>query len=195
MVHQMQSTEIGQFALNVNGNAFELLPSFRNMAKIANSKRIILFYDMIHSPKIPIWLRLDIAREILLACSNKESIDKHLIKCKNQKPHLNNKKISINDQVVVAAALMRHGIAGVNRPDYAGDKNKGRSKPMTEFDINKIVADAMIHFKLSEKDAMDLTMSKFCYLLASKFPPDSVKQETPSIEEHKAAMKKLMEQK
>ena len=100
----------------------------------------------------------------------------------------------MNDQVVVAAALMRHGIAGVNRPDYEGSK-KASGKPMDEFDVNKIVADAMIHFNLSEGDALDLTMSKFCYLLASKFPPDNKKQEVPSLDAHKAAMKKLMEQK
>jgi len=190
----MQQTAIGHFQLNIHGNTFNLLPSLRNMAKLADAKRILVIYDMIHSPKVPDWLRLDIARDILLACSDDESIDKHLIKSKKQKPHLNQHKISINDQVLVAAALMRHGIAGVNRPDYEGSK-KGNNKPMTEFDVNKIVADAMIHFSLSESDALDLTMSKFSYLLASKFPTEASKENIPSLDAHKAAMKKLMEQK
>ena len=189
----MQAAQIGHFSLDVNGDKFELIPSLRNIAKIASAKRILVLYELIHSPKVPTWLRLDTAREILLACSNKESIDKYLIKCKNQKPHLNQHKISINDQIVVAAALMRHGVAGVNRPEYEGSK-KGNSAALEEFDVNKIVADAMIHFRLSEGDALDLTMSKFCYLLASKFPPESSKQTTPTLDAHKEAMKALMEQ-
>jgi len=188
----MQSTEIGAFKLEVDGNVFNLLPSLRNMAKIANSKRILLMHEMIHSPKVPDWLRLDVGREVLLACSDSPEIDKHLIKSKRQKPHLNKHKISINDQVVVAASLMRHGIAGVNRPEYAGEKS-GKAKPMIEFDVNKVVADAMIHFRLSESDALDLTMSKFSFLLAAKFPPESSKETTPSLDAHKEAMRLLME--
>ena len=163
------------------------------MAMLASSTRILLLYEMIHSPKVPFWLRLDIAREILLACSSERGIDKHLIKCRNQKPHLSNKKISMNDQIVVAAALMRHGVAGVNRPEYEGSE-KASGKRIEEFDVNKIVANAMIHFNLSESDALDLTMTKFCYLLASKFPVDTdKKQVVPSLDAHKEAMKKLME--
>lgn len=167
------------------------------MAKLANAKRILTMYEMIHSPQVPVWIRLDIARCILFACSDSDNIDKHLIKCRNMKPHLNQHKISMNDQIVVAAALMRHGIAGVNRPEYEGS-GKGGHQPMTEFDINKIVADAMIHFNLSENDALELTMSKFCHLLASKFPPESVTKEkvkVPSLDSHKEAMKALMEKK
>lgn len=190
----MQQTQTGHFSLTVNGNTFNLIPSLRNMAMLTNSKRILLLYEMIHSPKIPTWLRLDLGREILLACSGDKSIDTHLIKCWNKKPHINNKKISMNDQIVVAAALMRHGIAGVNRPVYEGT-NKGNGKSLDEFDVNKIVADAMIHFGLSESDALDLTMSKFCYLLAAKFPVDTSKKDAaPSLDDHKAAMKALMEQ-
>jgi hypothetical protein len=188
----MQETQIGIFTLNIDGKQFKLIPSLRNMAKLANAKRILTIYDMIHSHIVPDWLRCNIGREILLACSDSEDIDTHLIKCRNQKPHLNNKKISVNDQVLVAAALMRHGIAGVNRPKHAGSKGKG--KPLDEFDINKIVADAMIHFGLSKQEALNLTMSEFYYLLASKYPADSKKQDTPSLADHKAAMKVLMEQ-
>lgn len=188
----MQQAQIGHFSLTVGDQKFELLPSLRNMAKLANAKRILTMYDMIHSPKVPNWLRLDIAREILLACSNNEAIDKYLIKCRKQKPHLNQHKISISDQIVVAASLMRHGIAGVNRPKYEGSK-KSKGKAVTEFDVNKIVADAMIHFNLSEEEALNLTMSKFSYLLAAKFPPESSREDVPSLEAHKEAMKALME--
>lgn len=187
----MQTAEVGYFQLSVDGKLFNLVASLRNMAKIADSKRILTVYDMIHSQKIPTWLKLELGRDILLACSDSEAIDNYLIKCRKQKPHLKTNSIAMNDQIVVAAALMRHGVAGVNRPDYA--KPKGKSKPLERFDINKIVSDAMIAFGLSKSEALDLTMSEFCHLLAAKFPPESASNDSPSIEDHKAAMKALME--
>lgn len=188
----MQSLEIGHFSVTINDKTFSLIPSLRNIAKIADSKRILRMYEMIHSPRIPVWLRLEIGRDVLLACSDNEEIDAHLIYCRKQKPHLNKNTISINDQIVVAAALMRHGVAGVNRPSYEGSK-KSTGKALDKFDVNKIVSDAMIHFGLSKQEALDLTMSEFCYLLASKFPSESSKINTPSIEDHKAVMKALLE--
>lgn len=188
----MQETEIGHFSVTINNKTFKLLPSLRNMATLANSVRILLIYEMIHSPMVPQWYRIDLARDIILACCDDNDIDEHLIYCRKCKPRLSIKKISINDQIVVAAALMRHGVAGVNRPDYDGSK-KGSGKPADKFDVNKIVADAMIYFGLSKQEALDLTMSEFCYLLAAKFPPTASQNNSPSLEDHKAAMKALME--
>lgn len=187
----MQTAEIGFFSLTINERKFSLIPSLRNMAKLADSKRLLLLYEMIHSNQVPDWLRVNIGRDILIACSDKESIEEHLIRCKKQKPHIKPNSISMNDQVLVAAALMRHGIAGVNRPKYAGNKKK--SKPMDKFDVNQIVSQAMIHFGLSKNEALDLTMSEFCHLLAAKFPPESVGEDAPTLDDHKAVMKALME--
>lgn len=187
----MQQTEIGQFSLRINGKLFNLLPSLRNMAKIANAKRILTTYDMIHSARVPDWIRCNIGREILLACCDDEKIDDYLVKCANQEPIENKNSISVNDQVIVACALMRHGIAGVNRPQHAGSKKS--TKAADKFDINKTVADAMIHFGLSKSEALDLTMSEFYYLLAAKYPSESASTSTPSLNDHKAAMKALME--
>ena len=188
----MQQAEIGHFSLTINDIVFNLVPSFKAIAKIADSVRILRLYDMIHSPQIPSWLKLEIARDTLLACSDKASINDYLVKVRKQKPHLNSKCISMSDQITVAAALLRHGVAGVNRPKYAGD-NKAKGKAIDAFDVNAIVAQAMIHFGLSKSEAENLTMSEFCQLLSAKFPPDSEKQETPSLEAHKEAMKALME--
>lgn len=188
----MQTAEVGYFQLAINGKRFNLVASLRNMAKIADSKRILTIYDMIHSPQLPPWIKLDIGREIITACSDSEEIDQYLVHCRKQKPHLKPNIIAMQDQVAVAAALMRHGIAGVNRPAYA--KGKGKAKPLEKFDINKIVSDAMIAFGLSKSEALDLTMSEFCHLLASKFPPESATNDAPTLEDHKAVMKALMEQ-
>ena len=187
----MQSSEVGQFSLDIDDKTFTLLPSFKNMAKIADSKEILEYYNTIHNDYAAPWLRLSVAREILLACADSKDIDNNLIHCEGMEPQLKENTISANDQVLVAAALMRHGIAGVNRPKYAGS-SKGKAKPIDTFDVNRLVADAMIHFKLSEHDALNLTMSKFCFLLAAKFPTDSKESDSPSLDDHKKAMQALI---
>lgn len=189
----MQSTEVGEFTLQIDGKAFTLLPSLRNIAKLAGSEEILSLYDTIHDSFISDYVRVEIGHDVLLACSDSADIEQYLVKCEGKQPIADENTISVNDQVIVAAALMRHGIAGVNRPEFAGSNEK--SDPAKTFDVNKIVADAMIHFGLSKSEALDLTMTEFCYLLASKFPPDSVtkRNESPSLDDHKAAMKALME--
>lgn len=188
----MQKAEIGHFSLNIEGKEFDLVPSFKAMSGLANSVRILRMYEMIHSLQVPTWLKLEIGRDVILACSDDKDIGHYLVKVKNMKPHLNNRCISMSDQITVAASLLRHGIAGVNRPKYAGDKG-AKGKAMDKLDINAITAQAMIHFNLSKSEAESLTMSEFCHLLAAKFPPESDSSDSPSLDAHKAAMKALME--
>ena len=182
----MQDTQIGHFAVIVDGKKYSLTPTLRNMAKLADARRLIVFYDMIHSQKVPDHILVDLSREIILACSDSARIDENLIKCKRGKPHITPRSFSANDQVVVAAGLMRHGIAGVNRPRNAGTGKSSRE--VEEFDVNKIVADAMIHFEMSRKEALDLTMSEFYLLVAAKFPPESSGNNAPSVKAHNEVM-------
>lgn len=186
----MQQTEIGEFSVSIDGNDFNFSPTLRNIAKIADSKRILSIYNMIHSMQVPVWLKLDLARNILMCCCDDKGIEKHLIKTRHMKPHINQHSISVNDQIVVAAALLRHGVSGVNSPDYEGSK-KARGKEAIDFNVHNIASQAIVHFNMSENDAMNLTMSKFRYLLAAKFPSEATqnRQDAPSLDAHKEAMK------
>ena len=188
----MQTAETGFFTLAVNNKKFNLVASLRNMAKIASATRILLLYDVIHSRNVPDAHRVNLAHEILTACSDNDKIEKYLIKHAYGEVIAGKNAISANDQVHVAAALMRHGIAGVNRPKNAGS-GKPNKKKIEKFDINRVVAEAMIHFGLSKTEALDLTMSEFYYLLAAKFPEDSVKQDIPSVDAHREVMKAFYE--
>lgn len=183
----MQNTELGHFSVEIDGNEFNLTPSFRNISKLANSSDLLLIFRVMHSKEALTCTLVTTAREIMLACVDKpKEFDKYLINMPNKKPHIkSNNAISAQDQVVVAAALMRHGVAGVNRPKTG---LRAGGKAMTEFNVYKHVADAKQHFGLSIDEAWDLTMSEFCYHLASAFPPESAGQAPPSLDAHKAAM-------
>lgn len=187
----MQNTQIGHFAVTINDKRFDLIPSFRNMATLADAERLLLLYDVIHSPKATLDVLTNLSREMLLACSSSPDIDDYLVRTKRSKPYITPRSISVNDQIVVAAALMRHGIAGVNRPKNGLKKS---SRGPDKFDVYKYVADAKNHFNMSLEEAWNLTMTEFCYHLASHFPPESKGNDAPSLEAHKAAMKAMMEE-
>lgn len=186
----MQTAELGHFAVTIDGQTYQLNATLRNMAKLADAKRLIRYFDMLHNSRVPVNVLLDVSREVFLACSDSPEIEKHLIKCRRMKPHISPRSLSINDQINVAAALMRHGVAGVNKPDN-GLKSGGGS--VTEFNAYEIVATAKNHFGMSLTEAWDLTMSEFAYHLASHFPSKQRTGEAPSIDDHKLAMKMLRE--
>lgn len=186
----MQNAQIGHFAVDISDKHFDLIPSFRNMAKIASADRLLLLYDVIHSTKATTDVLINLSREILLACSSDSDIEQYLVKTQRRKAYITPRSISVNDQIVVAAALMRHGIAGVNRPK-TGLKKSVRG--MEKFDVYSFVADAKNHFNMSLEEAWGLTMTEFCYHLASHFPPESAEHNAPSLDAHKEAMKAMME--
>ena len=183
----MQTVEQGHFQVIIDENTFNLTPSFRNMAKLADADRLIIYFDLIHGRIADISTKLNVAREILIACCDNSLIDKYLIKCRKGKPHITPKSISMNDQIAVAAALMRHGIAGVNAPKYENSGKKG--EPLTKFDVYQYVSDAKNHFGLTMSEAWDLTMTEFRYHLASKFPPKRDKTDAPTLKEHEESMR------
>lgn len=184
----MQDTQMGHFSVKVGGDKYNLTPSLRNMSRLASASRLIVFYDMMHSNKVPENVLIDLSREIILTCADSEEIDKHLIKCKRGKPHITKDSFSASDQVVVAAGLIRHGVAGVNRPNNAGSR-KASGKEVTEFDVNRVVAESMIHFGLSRAEALDLTMSEFYQLLAAKYPQESSSDDAPTVKAYTDTMK------
>ncbi|AZU97927.1 hypothetical protein [Vibrio phage LP.1] len=186
----MQTAELGHFAVIIDGTKYNLKATLRNMANLADSRRLVRYFDMLHNPKLPVNVLLDVSREVILACSDSPQIEKHLIKCRRMKPHITKDSFSINDQINVAAGLMRHGIAGVNRPDN-GLKSGGGD--VSEFNAYEMVAAAKNHFGMSLSEAWDITMSEFAYHIASHFPTKQTKGEVPSMDDHKLAMQMLRE--
>ena len=191
----MQNTEMGFFSLTVDNKTFNLTPSLKNMGKIASATDLLGDFDMLFRESTDLWMRLSIAKNVLLSCSDSEDIDFYLVGVSlNLKPHYNKRCISANDQVNVAISLMRHGIVGVNCPDYEGSK-KAKGKVMDKFDVNQIISDARMHLDCTKQEAQDLTMTEFRYLLSAKFPSEATqaKNEAPSLESHNAMMKAMME--
>lgn len=180
----MQNTEIGHFALEVNGEYFSLIPKLNNMAKLASAEDLMLYFRCMHSASTLQRTLIDMSHDVFMACCDKpQQIKKYLVETRNGKPHfISRHAVSISDQIQVAAALLRHGIAGVNRPRNA---LTGKGKPMDRFDVYRFIADAKQHFGVTLTEAQNMTMTEFYYHLAAAFPPTGAE---PDINAHKEAM-------
>lgn len=180
----MQNTEIGHFGVEIDGEYFQLVPSLRAMSKLANADEIMLIYRSLHNPCTLTSSLIDMSFDVLTACCDKPTkLKRYLAQSRNGKPHfVSRNAVAVSDQIQVAAALMRHGVAGVNKPKTS---LTGKGKPMTKFDVYRFVADAKQHFGVSMTEAWNMTMSEFYYHLAAKFPPTG---EEPDREAHIEAM-------
>lgn len=184
-----QNTQIGHFAVDINNQRFEFKPSLRAMSRLADAVELMQIYKALHSRYTKSTTLISMSQDVLLTCVDKpKDFERYTVgvsyaKDHRGKPHFKSKlAISINDQIQVAAALMRHGIAGVNRPK---NSLQGEGVPMKEFDVYRFVADAKHHFGVSLTEAWEMTMSEFYYHLAAAFPPTG---KEPDIDAHKAAM-------
>ena len=87
----------------------------------------------------------------------------------------------------LARCLLKHGIIGAlpEQPKRTDDNYS------TEFNSRDLVAVAMAHLGLAEREAWDMTMTGLAGALRSKFPPQESKEpgaKAPSKEEHEATM-------
>lgn len=93
------------------------------------------------------------------------------------------KSITPEQQIIVAAGLLRHGISGIS-----DKKTKSTGKAATSIDLWEFVNASRIHLDISKDEALSLTMTEFNQLMDIKFPP-----EKPAIsdDEYDEAMSNL----
>ena len=91
-----------------------------------------------------------------------------------------------NDQIMIAAGLLRHGVSGVRTKKESGKPGK----PAEEIDVWEAVYAAMAHFDMPQAEALKLTMTEFVKLCEMKFPDPDKKSDSaaPTVEEQKEAL-------
>lgn len=88
--------------------------------------------------------------------------------------------------LMLARSLMNHGVGGDADPAKAVGK---KSDYTSEFHARDIVAAAVAHLGVSERDAWAMTMTSFVRAMKSKY--GEPKQTTPTIQEHEESTKWL----
>lgn len=193
-------TEIGEIGISSARHDYLLRPSFRAMQSLGSPREIVqLFHDLHSTPQVNAVYPLEsirrhereilaIASQVIEACL----IDGDPLDLLGYTPAPRKcvpGDMPFNHWVIVAQALMRHGIIGVI-PKKTYPKKKS-DEYVSEFRAAEYVSAAVAHLGVSESEAWDMTMTSFAALMRSKF--GEPEQKTPALEDYDDAMKKLEE--
>ncbi len=193
--------DIGHFEIKAGGRCYNLTPSFENIMKLGDGEELIGIYNELHgiaeAPTNPDILRdfymylVGLSAEVIRACSDLdpssllvdvvERGDKFKLKLGSVA------KLTPEQQIIVAAGLVRHGVAGVN-PE---SKSKSKGKPATSIDLWEFVNMARVHLDINRAEALSLTMTEFAKMMHIKFPPEKTAVDVISDDEYDEAMSRL----
>lgn len=174
-------TEIGEAEIEYAGRAYRLRPSFAALARMGNPAEIVELFGQVlgplpaltgkawaDAPRVKRWGRdrLYGALTVLHACSEDDLGP--LIGGISPRMHYQPGVMPIDDVIVLAQSMLKHGVVGDVPPDPSKPERGTYSK---EFAARDYVALAMAHLGASESDAWGMTMTSFILAMRAKFPP------------------------
>lgn len=188
-------TEIGEIGITAKNRDYLLRPSFRAMQSLGSPREIVQIFHALHAgPNLAVTQRqherdtLALSAQVIEACIVEgDHID--LLGYTPAPRKYVPGDMPFNHWVIVAQALMRHGIIGVI-PKKTYPKKKS-DEYVSAFRASDYVAAAVAHLGMSESEAWNMTMTSFAGLMRSKFGEPEHK--TPALEDYDDAMKKLEE--
>lgn len=190
--------DIGHFEIKAGERCYNLIPSFENMMKLGSPSDLVNMFKNIHSfgkyenlfaIKSNYMTCVLSAIEIIRACSDEDPSD---ILVSVEPKHnglslvMGDNKLPVNDMVIIASGLMRHGVAGATKDD-----KKSKGEPATEIDLWEFAYIAMSHLGMSKLEALSLTMTEFVRIMEIKFPSDKNSAKNISDEEYEASMQMM----
>lgn len=193
--------DIGHFEIKAEGRCYNLVPSFENIMKLGDESELIDIYNYMHGlheqPQYSCAINdlymylVSLSADIIRACSDIDP-SRMLIDVvdRNGKSKMKigvGKKLTPERQIILAAGLVRHGIAGVipEKPKTSD------SKAATKINLWEFVNTARVHLEITRNEALSLTMTEFAKMMAIKFPPEKTAIDVISDEEYDDAMANL----
>lgn len=190
--------EIGEFLIAAGEKEYFFRPSFINMTRIGEPKDIVTaFYDLHHDEVsdlirsainayglVPKWLIQHIrttsygkkaimaAMTVLSSCCDTDVTtligELRIAKTKGKPFKLRRGVMDEFDMVVIAQALITHGIIGKARIRKL--QRHENTSTTSEFNAFEYISAARNHFGMSRDEAEQLTMTEFQHLIAAKYP-------------------------
>ena len=176
----------GDVQVNAMGESFDFRPSFRNALKIGTPKQIISTFSTLHclnidhdtliklpsvyaSAYVSTFIKgvLPAAYHVLNCCLDTKTDSNIVGYFSPSKSGTSYRQgaIPIDDMIVLAKHLMKHMIVG--KPD---DSEKKNGDYLDEFDVSNIVDIAMLKLRLSEDEALNLSMTRFQSMVRIEYP-------------------------
>lgn len=159
-------TELGEVGVHLqDGREFVFSPSFASMARIGTPRDIVVTYSELYAQN-----PLQAAALVLHSCCNADCSDlTGWLEDRNGKLKWRQGRMPLAEMVILARHLMFHGVVG-QRGESSGEYSP-------TFDPSEWVDSAMHHFKVTEEEAWQFTMSRFVRRLKLAYPDYEKQQE------------------
>jgi hypothetical protein len=161
-----------------DGSEWTFAPSLARIAALGHPREIVELYAELHDPQ-----RSATAARYILASLCEQDDPTPLVgwMCADDgTEHAG--LMPASEQIIIARHLMRHGIAGNDRP------GTGAGRYVAEFQAAEYIAVARVHLGLSTADAEALSMTELQGLLDAKFPDKDKASDVPTRAEYEAGL-------
>ena len=166
-------TAIGQVGISTPSGQYTLTPS---LAAIASMTDPVEMYSDLTSTDTPHEWRVQVAHDVIMACTDDKSINQYLGMRQIGKPRLRKgvvvrkySSVYVTDAhaVIIAENLLFHGMIG---------KIEHKTTPSVSdytatFKPIEWMAAVVAHLGITERDAWQMTMTSILSALKTKFPP------------------------
>lgn len=177
-------TDIGQFAIHTNDATFIFTPSFLNMTKIGTPSEIVKTFSILFGVEDSVSEQffIDSVDRVLTACCETDCsvITGYLDGNENRLVTVDG--LTIQDRVILAQHLLKHGLIGDLQPKKKSDD----ADYSDEFHARKFVYMAVAHLGMSDTDAWNMSMTAFQEAMEAKFPTND--KEIISQDDYDSAM-------
>lgn len=177
-------TDVGQFAIHVNEIDYVFTPSFLNMTKLGDPEKIVKIFSTIFGEINNFNLNqvMHYVDKTLEACCETDcSVITGYIKGEDKLINIE-PLIPVEDKLVLAQHLLKHGLIGV----IPSKKTSDDTDYSNEFHAKKFVYLAVAHLGMRESDAWNMSMTAFQEAMEAKFP--SPKNDIVSQDDYDSAM-------
>jgi len=159
-----------------DGREFTFRPTFRRIAELGRPREVVQIFRGLFGQQA-----LLNARYVLAVMCDQDDVSP-LIGWLDLEQGWQPGSMPAQEQICMAAHLMRHGMVGMPRGESRG------AKAAEEFQAAEYVAAARVHLGMSAEEAEALSMTEFQALFEMKFPDAKKKRDVPTREEYRAAM-------
>lgn len=165
-----------------DGSEFTFTPSFGRIASLGHPHEIVSLYVDLHGA------RAAAVATYVLACLCDQDDPTPLIGWMDLAGNWHAGPMPLDEQIIIARHLMRHGIVGKAKPE----QRDGRFA--TAFQAKEYVSAARVHLGLSSTDAEALSMTEFQTMFEMKFPDQGEKKrDVPTRDEYFGQMNAILE--
>ncbi|MDB4306028.1 DUF6246 family protein [bacterium] len=191
--------EIGHFKISAGGIDYNLTPSFKNILKLGSPTELVGLFSSAHEifnpakshDKLDYMSAVMNSAFVIRTCCDIDPT-KILVDVmrtdKGLKLHYNSTRGAMTPerQLMIAAGLLRHGVAGVKK-----ESESSKGDAADSVDIWEFVHTAMVHLNMSKEDALSLTMTEFVRIFDKKYPPEKTAADSISDADYDEAMARL----